>query len=105
MLLGKQFSKHYNCNRLFGFGTYAKWRVLNTLECNNGCLFHQHIKKLYVSKSTKLLKGGKTLADFFANLVFPFAGTYEFRAFREVPNTIKRIIQLRIKQSNTTGYS
>jgi len=56
------------------------------------------------------LREGNTLADFFANLVFLFAGTYELRSLQEVPDIAKRIIildkqstpQLRIRQSNTT---
>ncbi|WMV58370.1 hypothetical protein MTR67_051755 [Solanum verrucosum] len=54
------------------------------------------------------LMEGNTLADFFANLVFHFASTYEFNQFQEVPSEGKRIInldksnipQLRIRQTS-----
>ena len=40
------------------------------------------------------LREGNTLTDFFANLVFSFAGTYEFSSVQEVPNVGKNIINL-----------
>ncbi|KAK4724480.1 hypothetical protein R3W88_027259 [Solanum pinnatisectum] len=56
------------------------------------------------------LREGNTLADFFANLVFHFAGIYEFNQFQEVPSAGRRIInldkpsspQLRIRQTSLT---
>lgn len=40
------------------------------------------------------LREGNTLANFFANLVFSFAGTYEFSSIQEVPSAGKKIINL-----------
>lgn len=53
------------------------------------------------------LREENTLANYFANLVFLFTGTYEFNHFQQVPSTGKRIINtvkngiphLRIRQT------
>uniref|UniRef100_A0A0V0HSG0 Putative ovule protein n=1 Tax=Solanum chacoense TaxID=4108 RepID=A0A0V0HSG0_SOLCH len=55
------------------------WNV--TMEVNS-------INRLRNSMSVRVqhsLREGFTLADFFANLVFLFVGTYEFRSLQEVP--------------------
>lgn len=69
------------------------WNV--TIEVNS-------INRLRNSLSVRVqhsLQEGNTLADFFANLFFDFAGTYKFRSYQEVPDTGKRIIILH-KQSS-----
>jgi len=37
---------------------------------------------------------GNTLVDYFTNLVFDFAGNYQFNSFQEVPNQGRRLINL-----------
>lgn len=41
-----------------------------------------------------VLQEGNTLANYFANLVFSFAGTIIFNSFTEVPSTGRRILNL-----------
>lgn len=53
---------------------------------------------------------GNTLADYLANLVFHFAGNFEFNSFHEIPSAGRKIInldkqgipQMRIRQCTTT---
>ncbi|KAH0691451.1 hypothetical protein KY289_018809 [Solanum tuberosum] len=40
------------------------------------------------------LREGNTLADFLTNLVFIFAGGFQYNQFQELPNEVKRIIDL-----------
>jgi len=83
----------------------SPWSV--TMEVNS-------INRIRNSISVRVqhsFREGNTLADFFANLVFVFAGNYEFNSFHEVPTTAKKIINLekcntpyiRIKQTDSPG--
>lgn len=64
--------------------------------------------------STTLLKkwNRNTLADFFANFVFYFAGNYEYKSFQEVPSFGKKIFNLdkyktphmRIQKTGSTKF-
>ncbi|WMV37316.1 hypothetical protein MTR67_030701 [Solanum verrucosum] len=40
------------------------------------------------------LREGNTLADFLTNLVFIFAGGFQYNQFQELPSEVKRIINL-----------
>ncbi|KAH0730567.1 hypothetical protein KY290_001567 [Solanum tuberosum] len=79
------------------------WNV--TLEVNS-------IRKMMESITTRVqhsLREGNTLADYLANMVFHFAGNFEFKTFQEMPSTAKKIInldkqntpQLRIRKCTT----
>ncbi|WMV08575.1 hypothetical protein MTR67_001960 [Solanum verrucosum] len=41
-----------------------------------------------------IFKEGNTLADFFTNLVFDFAGDFQFNYFGEIPTTERMILNL-----------
>lgn len=74
----------------------------------------QYPKGGAISKSTTLLKewNRNTLPDFFANLVFYFAGNYEYKSFQEVPSLGKKIFNLdkyktphmRIQKTGSTKF-
>uniref|UniRef100_A0A0V0HLT4 Putative ovule protein n=1 Tax=Solanum chacoense TaxID=4108 RepID=A0A0V0HLT4_SOLCH len=78
------------------------WSV--TLEVNS----INRLRELMTVRVQHFLREGNTLADFFANLVFHFAGTIEFNQFQEVPRAGKAIINadkygfphLRTRQTN-----
>ncbi|KAK4736878.1 hypothetical protein R3W88_000575 [Solanum pinnatisectum] len=80
------------------------WSV--TMEVNS----INRLRNLISIRVQHSLREGNTLADFFANLVFHFAGTYEFNQYQEVPSEGRRIInlnksipQLRIRQTSMTS--
>ncbi|KAH0635938.1 hypothetical protein KY290_036338 [Solanum tuberosum] len=55
------------------------------------------IKRLMETMSVRVqhsLREGNTLADYFANLVFDFAGPVEYMNFLDVPSKGKKIINL-----------
>ncbi|KAK4724195.1 hypothetical protein R3W88_026974 [Solanum pinnatisectum] len=83
----------------------SPWSV--TMEVNS-------INKIRNSISVRVqhsFKEENTLADFFANLVVIFAGSYEFNSFHEIPTAAKKTINLdkcntpyiRIKQIDSLG--
>lgn len=64
------------------------WSV--TLEINS----INRLRDLLTVRVQYFLRKENALADYFANLVFDFAGTYEYKTFQEVPSKGKRLINL-----------
>ncbi|KAK4716438.1 hypothetical protein R3W88_014776 [Solanum pinnatisectum] len=64
------------------------WNV--TMEVNS----INRLRDLMSVRVQYSLRERNTLADFFSNLVFHFAGTYKFNLFQEVPSVGRRIINL-----------
>ncbi|WMV12279.1 hypothetical protein MTR67_005664 [Solanum verrucosum] len=56
--------------------------------------FIQNLKGIVSARVQHSLREGNTLADYFANLVFDFAGNYQLNSVQEVPNEGKKIIYM-----------
>ncbi|KAK4721758.1 hypothetical protein R3W88_011991 [Solanum pinnatisectum] len=68
------------------------WKIPWSVSIEVGSI--HRIRDLISVRVQHFLREGNTLADFFANLIFNFAGTYEFKSNQDVPSEGRKIIMM-----------
>lgn len=69
-------------------GWNVPWSV--TLEVNS----INYLRRSLSARVQHTFREGNTLVDYFANLVFDFAGDYHFSHFQDIPMEGRRILNL-----------
>lgn len=62
------------------------------MKCGIGNQLHKSIDEHYIMRVVHSLWKGNTHADFFTNIIFYFAGNFQYNYLEHIPNTVRKIL-------------